>query len=161
MAKSPHLSRSDFVKGTVGLLGGIMGAVIGIPAIGYVIGPALRTKPKETWIPLGKMEAFPVGVPTLASFVRATVNGWEKSSMSYGVFVYRSSAGEIITYSNICTHLGCRVNWNTDQQEFLCPCHSAVFNIDGKVVSGPPPQPMFKYENKVDNDQLLIRYEEF
>jgi menaquinol-cytochrome c reductase iron-sulfur subunit len=161
MAKSPHLSRNDFVKGMVGLLGTIMGVAIGLPAIGYVIGPALRAQAKETWIPIGKLESFPIGVPTPASFVRSTVNGWEKSAMSYGVYVYRSSATDTITFSNICTHLGCRVNWSTDKKDYLCPCHSAVFDIQGLVVSGPPPRPMYRYQNKVENGQLLIRFEEF
>ena len=35
MAKSPHLSRNDFVKGVVGIVGMIMGVVVGLPAIGF------------------------------------------------------------------------------------------------------------------------------
>ena len=81
--------------------------------------------------------------------------------MSYGVYVYRSTAAATTTYSNICTHLGCRVNWRIEKSEYLCPCHSADFNIDGQVVSGPPPKPLWVYQNKVEDGQLLIRYEEF
>ena len=44
--------------------------------------------------------------------------------------------------SNICTHLGCRVRWVSGQEEFFCPCHDGVFDIDGNVVSGPPPRPL-------------------
>ena len=41
MAKSPHISRNDFVKVTVGALGAIMGVIVGLPGIGYFISPAL------------------------------------------------------------------------------------------------------------------------
>ena len=59
MAKSPHLSRNDFVKGTVALLGTIMGAAIGLPAIGYVIGPALRSAPQRSLDPHWQVGKLP------------------------------------------------------------------------------------------------------
>ena len=40
--------------------------------------------------------------------------------------------------SNVCPHLGCRVHWNAEEQEFLCPCHMGIFDAEGKAVSGPP-----------------------
>ncbi len=64
MAKSPNLSRNDFVKGVVGMLGGIMGVVVGIPAIGFVLAPALKISSADVWIPLGPLENYPVGTPT-------------------------------------------------------------------------------------------------
>jgi menaquinol-cytochrome c reductase iron-sulfur subunit len=163
MAKSAHLDRNTFVKGTVGLLGTTMAAVIGVPAIIYVISPSFRAGKNDVWIPLGKIESFPIGVPTLVNFTRSVVNGWEKTVLSYGVYVYRKSETETdtVTYSNVCTHLGCRVNWTPEENIFHCPCHNAAFNIDGEVVDGPPPKPMYTYENKVENGELSIRYEEF
>lgn len=163
MAKSSHLDRNTFVKGTVGLLGTIMGVVIGIPAVAYVVSPALRASKNDAWVPLGPIENFPIGVPSLVNFTRSKVNGWEKTVSSYGVYVLRKSETETdtTTYSNVCTHLGCRVNWQEGEQIFHCPCHDAAFNIEGQVVDGPPPKPMFTYENKVENGVLSIRFEEF
>lgn len=40
--------------------------------------------------------------------------------------------------SNVCPHLGCRVHWKPESQEFLCPCHMGIFDAEGNSVSGPP-----------------------
>ena len=57
------------------------------------------------------------------------------------VIVVRTRS-EYRAFSAVCTHLGCLVIWDPDGQEFLCPCHAAVFDENGKVVSGPPPTPL-------------------
>jgi Rieske Fe-S protein len=84
-------------------------------------------------------------------------NGWEKTANSYGGYVVRS--GEVVTaFSNVCTHLSCRVTWKTDSQDFLCPCHDGKFNIQGQVVSGPPPRPLDTYQTKVEDGNLFVYY---
>jgi len=47
-----EMSRRDFIKVTTGIVGGVIGAVIGLPAIYYLIDPALRAGGKEAWIPI-------------------------------------------------------------------------------------------------------------
>lgn len=157
MAKSPHISRSEFVKITIGALGAIMGVVIGLPAIGYLLSPALKISKSEAWVSAGPLENYPIGLPTLFSFTRSKINGWEKTVSSYGVYIYRETNDLVKAYSNICTHLACRVNWIEDEEIFFCPCHDGGFNIDGEVVAGPPPRPLFEYETKVEDDTLFIR----
>jgi len=158
MTNASHMSRNNFVKGAVAILGTVMGLVIGIPAIGYVLSPALKTSSSDTWIPLGPLENYPVGVPTLFNFTRTKTNGWEKTINSYGVYVFRKTEIETLTLSNICTHLSCRVNWKDEAKEYLCPCHDAAFNAEGLVISGPPPRPLDRYENKVENEELFLHF---
>jgi len=160
MSKSPHLSRNDFVKATVAALSAIMGAIVGIPIVGYFVSPALKSKSSEAWIPLGPLENFPIGTPTLSNFTRTKINGWEKSTNSYGVYVYRKNEGEAIAMSNVCTHLSCRVNWKEEEREYICPCHIAHFDVDGNVTFGPPPRPLERYETKVEEGNLSIHFVE-
>lgn len=160
MSDSENLERRGFIKVILASLGAIMGGIIGIPAIGYLVSPASKVTSKEAWIPLGPLENYPLGRPTLFTFTRSVVNGWEKSSSSYGAFVVRSSPEDVRVYSNICTHLCCRVNWDENQTQYVCPCHDAHFTIDGKVASGPPPRPLDQYEVKVENGNLSIHFVE-
>jgi cytochrome b6-f complex iron-sulfur subunit len=37
----------------------------------------------------------------------------------------------------ICTHLGCTVEWNTEKNRFICPCHGSQYDSQGKVIRGP------------------------
>ena len=39
--------------------------------------------------------------------------------------------------SSICPHQQCRLNYENDTQEFVCPCHASRFNINGNCLSGP------------------------
>jgi Rieske Fe-S protein len=160
MAKSPHISRSEFVKIVVAALGAIMAAVVGLPAIGYLLSPALKVQTVDAWVPAGPLDSYPVGEPTLFSFTRTTVNGWEKTVNSFGAYIYRESEDQVTAYSNWCTHLSCRVTWQDDNQVYWCPCHDGAFDIDGEVVEGPPPRPLDQYETRVEEDGTLsIRVE--
>jgi menaquinol-cytochrome c reductase iron-sulfur subunit len=161
MAGSDHISRRDFITLATATVGTIIGAVIGLPAIAYLIDPALKVIKSDAWIPLGKLETFEVGKPTLVSFTRSKVNGWEKTVTSHGVFVIKKSDTNILVLSNKCTHLGCSVSWKADRQEFICPCHDAQFALDGKVMGGPPPRPLDSYSGdrlKVADGVLQLHF---
>lgn len=156
MAKSYHMSRKDFVTFATGIIGTIIGVIVGLPAIGYLISPALKTKATDAWIQLGLLEDFPLGVPTLYSFTRSKINGWEKTVNSYGVYVWRKNDSDVIVISNVCTHLSCRVTWFEDPKEYICPCHDGHFGIGGEVTSGPAPRALDKYETKIEDGFLYI-----
>lgn len=163
MPHSPHLSRSDFVKVVTAFVGSIMGLAVGIPAIGYLIAPARKGTPTDDWIPLGPLENYPLGTPTLFSFTRTKVNGWERTVNSYGVFVIRKSDFEVMVLSNKCTHLSCRVNWKDAEQVFFCPCHDAQFGPNGEVLGGPPGRPLDAYTGeaiKIEDGNLFIHFVE-
>ena len=160
MPDSPHMNRREFVTIVTATVGTAMGAAIGLPAIGYVLTPATNIQEAEAWIPLGPLNNFPPGVPTLISFVRTQVNGWEKTANSHGVFIVRGEGDELKVLSNVCTHLSCRVNWDDTAKQFKCPCHDAAFDIDGGIIHGPQPRPLDEYEYKIEDGNLLIHYVE-
>jgi len=71
------------------------------------------------------------------------------------VLVVRTTSG-FEAYSAICTHLGCLVKWQSDSKEFHCPCHAAIFNSKGQVVSGPAPAPLPPYNVKEVGDKVFV-----
>ncbi|MCJ7718121.1 MAG: ubiquinol-cytochrome c reductase iron-sulfur subunit [Anaerolineales bacterium] len=158
--KSPNLDRRSFVKIVTTFLGSIMAAIVGLPMIQYFISPALNITAEDDWISLGSLENYPMEVPTKFTFTLTRINGWEKSSQSYGAFVFRQSEKDVIVFSDVCTHLSCRVAWDAENAEYFCPCHAALFDINGEVISGPPPRPLDQYEIKLEEDQLFIHLQE-
>jgi Rieske Fe-S protein len=160
MPGEENLGRRDFVKVVLAFLGSIMAAVIGLPVVGYFISPAMKKFASDSWISVGNLEAYPVGTPTLFNFSRTKVNGWERTVSSYGVYVVKTAQDQADAYSNMCTHLSCRVSWKTEIQQYVCPCHDAHFDIEGQVTSGPPPAPLQKYEAKLENGNLFIHFVE-
>lgn len=156
MSGSRHMSRRDFIKLSTAVLGSIMGAVVGIPAIGYLIAPALREDKAGKPVAIGNLKDIPVGKPFPFSFTVTKVNGWERTASSYGGFVIRKSETDMIILSSRCTHLSCRVNWKEEHKAFTCPCHDAAFDADGKVLNGPPPEPLGRFEYEVQEDGMVV-----
>jgi Rieske Fe-S protein len=161
---SEPVSRRNFIKGVTAVVGGLITTVIGVPAIAYLIDPALRESAKEAWIPVGKLADIPVGVPTSFSFTRVQVNGWERTATSHGGYVVRKSEdpNDLLILNSKCTHLACTVNWSENDQVYLCPCHDAKFGTQGEVLDGPPPRALDRYDEfRVTEDGTLeIFYKE-
>lgn len=157
---SSHLDRRDFVKIVMALLGSIMAAVVGIPIVGYIISPAVKVQKTEDQVSLGPLENFPIGIPTLFTFTRTRVNGWEKTVYSHGVYVLRKDENQIRVFSDICTHLSCRVKWQAQIQDYLCPCHDSHYDIDGNVTKGPPPRPLDQYKYTIEEGNIYIYFME-
>lgn len=53
-----------------------------------------------------------------------------------------------------CTHLGCTVDWQPDQQAFVCPCHGSRFNEVGEVLNGPADDPLRLVTVVTEDDQI-------
>ncbi len=43
-----------------------------------------------------------------------------------------------LALSDVCPHLGCKVHWDSNNAEFICPCHDGHFDADGNPTAGPP-----------------------
>jgi len=52
---------------------------------------------------------------------------------------------QLHAFSAKCTHEGCTVTFQPGQSSIWCPCHDGRFDLTGRVVSGPPPQPLAKF----------------
>jgi glycine/D-amino acid oxidase-like deaminating enzyme/nitrite reductase/ring-hydroxylating ferredoxin subunit len=50
---------------------------------------------------------------------------------------FRDDDGTLHAVSPTCTHLGCRVNWNSAERSWDCPCHGSRFSPSGDVLQGP------------------------
>lgn len=155
-SKDEQVSRRDFMRTTIVAIGGFIGGAIGLPAIPYIIGPALK-KDEETWIRLGAVSKVELDTPTLFKTTLETQTGWISSAEEFSVYVLTENGQDFTVLSNICTHLGCRVRWIPEEGEFFCPCHNGVFAKDGKVVDGPPPRPMDRFEGKVEDGVLYVK----
>ncbi len=156
MEEKDQLGRRNFLAIAIGAIGAVIGVVIAIPAVAYVVGPALKRKTSENWVRLGPTSKVELGTPSLFKTTIERQTGWILTEEELSIYVLTEDGREYIALSNICTHLGCRVRWITDQGQYFCPCHNAAFDKIGQVVSGPPPRPLDRYETKVEDDQLYI-----
>lgn len=161
MSQGKNINRCEFIKATTALIGGLIGVAIGLPSIVYLLSPSLREFEDESIVDLGPLENYLVDVPTRFEFTQTRVNGWERTATNYGLYVVRKNESEARVFSDICTHLGCRVTWHQDQRHYISPCHDGHFDILGNVLSGPPPRPLDEFATKVESGNLFVTLRSF
>lgn len=71
------------------------------------------------------------------------------------VIINRQDKG-LIALSRVCTHLGCLVEYSRTRQQLVCPCHAGTFDLDGGVVSGPPPKPLKTIPFRIDGESIIL-----
>ena len=61
------------------------------------------------------------------------------------VAAFRDDTGALHAVAADCTHLGCRVAFNTAERSWDCPCHGSRFDIDGHVLQGPATEDLARH----------------
>lgn len=63
----------------------------------------------------------------------------------------------LIALNQTCTHRGCKVNWQPEARQFVCPCHNSRFSSSGDVVKGPAKKPLSRYTVRVEGQNILVK----
>jgi Rieske Fe-S protein len=156
-AKQAAHSRRAFLFKLSLLANGAVGAVLAVPIVGYLLGPALRKKsPDESWVGLGLVSGFPEGETRLATFRNPVTTAWDGQTGDIPCWVRRISGTTFQVFAINCAHLGCPVRWFSESKLFLCPCHGGAYYEDGSRASGPPERGLFEYEHRIVGDALEI-----
>jgi cytochrome b6-f complex iron-sulfur subunit len=66
-------------------------------------------------------------------------------------YLVRLEDGGFLALARDCTHLGCTVPWISEENRFVCPCHSSAFDIHGDVIDPPAPRALDRYAIRIEN----------
>jgi len=143
-------------------MGALMGAAMGIPAIAYLF--SAPRAPQESapgqsngqWVEAGDVASLTPNEPVEMAFRRNRVDGWKVISEKGSAWVVKRPDQSITAFGSQCTHLGCAYHWDDGKDQFICPCHNSLFSLDGKVLAGPAPRPLDRYETKIENGKLML-----
>jgi len=72
------------------------------------------------------------------------------------VIVFDDPRGGLRALSAKCTHEGCTVQYKKDESLIWCACHNGRFNLEGRVLSGPPPRPLEPYRATGSLDTRVV-----
>jgi menaquinol-cytochrome c reductase iron-sulfur subunit len=152
---SGRTTRRGFYSVLINLFGGLIAAIIVIPAAAYLL-----LKPKnsdaEEMVEIADVGTLEVGKPKEVVYFRTRVDGWKANKEKTTAWVVKNSAGEVVAFNPQCTHLACPYHWEDAKKLFLCPCHTSSFGIDGNVLGGPAPRPLDRFVTKIEGGKLLI-----
>lgn len=150
-----HPDRRRFLEWSIWSLGGLIGASLAGTGAAYFVAPAFR-KEAEEWLDIGAAADVPRGVPAQVLFTERKRDAWIVTERVSYAWVVTSNNRDFIVFDPRCTHLACPYRWDDKRKQFLCPCHTAIFDVDGRVIAGPPPRPLDRYPVKVVGGRLLI-----
>ena len=68
----------------------------------------------------------------------------------------RIDDAQVVAFSQQCTHLGCVVYYQSDEDRWHCPCHEGNFaTLTGEVISGPPTRPLGRIDVEIRDGQMI------
>jgi len=147
--------RRRFLAAVVNSIQGVIGGTLAVLLGGAVVGPSFLRR-RETWLKATTLDVLAEGEPTPVTLRVSKQDGFTRTVERSVVFLVKS--GERVTaLSSTCTHLGCRVSWDSEAKQLKCPCHGGVYDRTGAVLAGPPPAPLATMTTRVDGDQVFIQ----
>jgi Rieske Fe-S protein len=182
-AEGEHLEtygRAGFLTlATIGL-GGVIGAAVTLPSLGFAVLPSFSGEGVESPdIDLGPISNFPEGTFVIATFTANKAQGDVSRRTAYvrnnGVTKVdgEDTPSFTIIYSR-CVHLGCPVQPNGpafDEDKvtykdvdltpvqpagFGCPCHGGAYDTEGNRTAGPPVRALDRYAFSVVDGNLVL-----
>jgi quinol---cytochrome c reductase iron-sulfur subunit, bacillus type len=172
--------RNRFLEGATLGLGGLIGGLVTVPAVGFMIVPAFKGQgyPK---VDLGPLENFTPGQWFVTKFFMHPETG----EVSHRTAYIRNNGQlngkpSFTIISNRCAHLGCPVQPNGPVQDnqtkeinlpqgqqvtmipaipaggYGCPCHGGQYDSEGNRVSGPPVRALDRYAFEIVNGHLVL-----
>jgi Rieske Fe-S protein len=139
-------------------LGGLAGAAIVLPAVGFAVAPIFH-RGKERWEKIGTVDDFTEETYRQVVFTETPGIGDAGKTLAY---VRKSSKelgeepNQIVAVSNRCAHLGCPVRFVEAAGNFICPCHGGVYGFTGEVIGGPPVRPLDRFQTRVVDGNVEI-----
>jgi cytochrome b6-f complex iron-sulfur subunit len=135
------VTRRNFLKMGVGTLGAVVLLEFGGASMLFMkprsldgeFGGLVKAGPVESF-PLGSVVEYPAG----------------------RFFLVRSNSGGFLAVYRRCTHLGCTVDWEQDQNRFFCPCHASSFDMQGDVENPPAPRALDTFPLQIEDGQVIV-----
>jgi cytochrome b6-f complex iron-sulfur subunit len=141
------ISRRAFVRILAASAGAVYAAAIGYPVYRYLSSPAEKSRQAGAVreVSLDGADTLKPGSVLMFKFG------------SQPAMLIHHADGTWVSLSAVCTHLGCTVQYEADQNRIHCACHGGVYDAHtGKNVSGPPPKPLPAYSVKVGNGSVVV-----
>ncbi len=145
-AETP-ISRRNLLRAGVCAAGAAYAAALGYPVYRYLASASAEAEA------LAKVTE--VEVPDGAKLAPGSALMF-KFGARPAVLIHHAD-GEWVALDAKCTHLGCTVQYQADQDRVYCACHGGVYDArTGRNVSGPPPRPLTAYHVEVTDGKVIV-----
>ena len=136
-------ARRSFVQWLLG--GGFSASILSFlyPAFRF-LRPPPSAEASVNEVPAGKIGDFKLNTAKIIKFG------------AHPVLLIRLGETEWKAYSAVCSHLNCTVQFHEEKRQIWCACHNGFYDINGQVVSGPPPRPLEAYGVHLKGEEIIV-----
>lgn len=150
----PEFSRRSFLKSSALFIGGAAATVVtghGVRALFH----SLSQWRKRKWLAAGDIASFHAGQPVKVEIKNADAG----TKTSFSAWIVTPDGKNFTAFDPMCTHIECAYTWEEKKKQFFCPCHAGAFDVEGNVVSGPPPRALYRYPVKITGEKLYVMFD--
>jgi cytochrome b6-f complex iron-sulfur subunit len=136
--------RRDFLKNTWKILGVVAAAEVAFLTVN-LLRPGKESNFKKSASDLrilGNVEDFKINSVTTDRINK--------------LYLVRQNDGGFLALSHICSHLSCSILWEETKNQFVCPCHSSTFDLQGNILSSPAPRPLDYYPVIIEEGKVKV-----
>lgn len=129
--KELDYSRRSFMKALVGFAG--------LLGIGVVIGSVKLPAPASSTVKTATGTQTGAAAGSVANINNLQVGApvYFEYPSGYPNALIKNVDGSLTAVSMLCTHVCCECSFDAASKVFYCPCHGSVFDLAGRVVTGP------------------------
>jgi cytochrome b6-f complex iron-sulfur subunit len=141
------MTRRRFTQAAMGAVGACYAAALGYPVYRYLATPARRATEAAavSEVALSLAELPHAGSALVFRFG------------SRPAMLIHHADGTLACFDAVCTHLGCTVQFQPENDRIFCACHSGEYDPrTGANVAGPPPRPLKAFTVEKTNEQVII-----
>jgi Rieske Fe-S protein len=139
-----RVTRKRFVDWLLGTSAGGFLAAVFYPVVRYIIPPEVPESAVSS-----------VQLAFTADEVPANTGRIFKFGSRPGL-ILKTPGGELRAFSARCTHLDCTVQYREDLEHIWCACHNGHYDLNGKNIAGPPPEPLQAYDVNIRGSQIVV-----
>src|SRR5262249_24243706 len=125
----PPPERRKFLKWVTNGLGALFRAVLGVPAVLYLLDPRNRAARASDFKRVAKLSDLDEDVPKQVVIRDVRQDAWtlHPNDVRGRVWLVRRKGDKVDAYTTICPHLGCSIDYNPELRHFVGPCHNATY----------------------------------
>jgi menaquinol-cytochrome c reductase iron-sulfur subunit len=162
----PPSRRSFLYQAAAFAISGIVAVSPVVAGLAFFADPLLRRRPSmkgatsDGYLPVAKTSDLPEdGTPVRYALVADKVDAWNLfRQQTIGTVYLRKINEQVIAFTDVCPHLGCKVDYKSSDGSFFCPCHASRFNLEGERQNEIPPRGMDRLEYREENGVVWVKY---
>lgn len=133
----------------------VIGATLAFIVGGAVVAPSFGRR-EALWLHAGDLAQLADDIPLPVTLRIARPDGASEVVDRRVVYLVKSG-DQVRALDSTCTHLGCRTKFNADTMQIECPCHGGIYDVEGRVIGGPPPAPLATMAIRIEHDKIMVQ----